>query len=66
VLGLLFGSHSNQEDEVEGAVFIIPSVVDNAPRRSYDIVDVAMKSYEDYSGEIARAQSFVHQPPAFQ
>jgi pilus assembly protein CpaC len=66
VLGLLFGSHSNAEDEVEGAVFIIPSVVDTAPRRTYDIVDAAMKQYEEYSGDLDRAQSFHHNPPAFQ
>jgi pilus assembly protein CpaC len=65
VLGVLFGSHSNNEQEVEGAVFIIPSVVDTAPRRSYDIVDAAMKQFEAYSGDIEKAQSFNPKPPAY-
>ena len=65
VLGLLFGSHSNNEDEVEGAVFIIPSVVDTAPRRSHDIVDAAMKQFEDYSGKIDNVTSFTATPPAY-
>lgn len=66
VLGLLFGSHSNQEAEVEGAVFIIPSVVDNAPRRSHDIVGAAMKQFEDYNGKIDGVTTFVANPPAYQ
>src|SRR5262249_21363865 len=37
VLGVLFGSHGDQDDEVEGAVFIIPSVVESVPKRSYDL-----------------------------
>jgi pilus assembly protein CpaC len=65
VLGLLFGSHANNEAEVEGAVFIIPSVVDSAPRRSHDIVDAAMKQFEDYSGGIDKVSSFTSAPPAF-
>jgi pilus assembly protein CpaC len=66
VLGLLFGSHTNNEAEVEGAVFIIPSVVETAPRRSHDIVAAAMKQYEDYSGNIEHATSFTNNPPAYQ
>lgn len=66
VLGLLFGSHTNQEQEVEGAVFIIPSVVETAPRRSHDIVGSAMKQYEDYSGKIDGVTTFVANPPAYQ
>jgi len=66
VLGLLFGTHSNNEDEVEGAVFIIPSVVDTAPRRSHDIVEAAMKQYEQYSGDIEKVTNFNPAPPAYQ
>jgi pilus assembly protein CpaC len=66
VLGLLFGSHSNAENEVEGAVFIIPSVVDTVPRRTHDIVDAAMKQYEDFSGGVDHVQSFTHSPPSYQ
>ena len=65
VLGLLFGSHQNNEAEVEGAVFIIPSVVDTAPRRAHDIVDSTMKQFEDYSGSIDNVSSFPAAPPAY-
>jgi pilus assembly protein CpaC len=65
VLGLLFGSHSNNDTEVEGAVFIIPSVVDSTPRKSHDIVAAAMKQYEDYDGKISDVAAFSHAPPAY-
>ena len=63
VLGLLFGSHANQEAEVEGAVYIIPSIVESAPKRAHDIVGAAMSSYEQYSGDIDSVRSFNHNPP---
>lgn len=66
VLGLLFGGHTNNEAEVEGAVFIVPSVVDSAPRRAHDIVESAMRQYEEYSGNIERVNTFTKTPPSYQ
>ena len=66
ILGLLFASHTNQEADVEGAVFIVPSVIDSLPRRTHDIVGAAMSSYEKYSGEIENAKSFPHDAPDYQ
>lgn len=64
VLGALFGSHSNTAAEIEGAVFIIPSVVDSVPRRSHDIVTTALKTFEGYSGDI-RAVGAVSDSPSY-
>jgi pilus assembly protein CpaC len=65
VLGVLFGSHANREAEIEGAVFIIPSVVDSIPRKAHDIVGAAMHGYEEFSGEIKSVTSFDHEAPAY-
>ncbi|AKT36524.1 type II and III secretion system protein family protein [Chondromyces crocatus] len=65
VLGVLFGSHSDNQEEVEGALFIIPSVVESVPRASYDMVKAAMDQYEEYSGGIATVNSFSKTPPAY-
>jgi len=65
VLGLLFGAHTNSDAEIEGAVFIIPSIVESVPRKAYDIVDAAMKQYDDYSGDIERVNSFAKTPPNY-
>ncbi len=63
VLGLLFGGHTNSEAEIDGAVFIIPSIVESVPRKAHDIVETAMTQYEDYSGAIDKAESFQKAPP---
>jgi pilus assembly protein CpaC len=65
VLGLLFGGHTNSEQEVDGAVFIIPSIVESAPKRAHDIVETAMSQYEDYSGEIKDVKTFEKNAPDF-
>jgi pilus assembly protein CpaC len=65
VLGIFFGSHSDAEEEVEGAVFIIPSVVESVPKGSYDMVKAAMEQYESYSGDIDDVNSFSKAPPAY-
>ncbi|HTE47721.1 MAG TPA: hypothetical protein VK636_20935, partial [Gemmatimonadaceae bacterium] len=65
LLGLLFGSHTNSEAEIEGAVFIVPSIVESVPRRAYDIVDAAMKQYDDYSGGIDNVSAYSKTPPNY-
>lgn len=65
VLGVLFGSHSDQEDEIEGAVFIIPSVVESVPKATYDMVKEAMAQYEQYSGALDAVNAFAKAPPSY-
>ena len=62
VLGVFFGSHLDQEDDVEGAVFIIPSIVESAPVT--DIVKTAMKQYERYDGDIDDVNAYPKTPPS--
>jgi pilus assembly protein CpaC len=65
VLGLLFGGHTNSEEEIDGAVFIIPSIVESMPRKAHDIVEAAMAQYEEYSGSIHEVSTFTKEPPAY-
>jgi pilus assembly protein CpaC len=65
LLGLFFGGHSNSETEVEGAVFIIPSLVESVPRKAHDVVESAMTEFEEYSGSIENVRSFTKEPPAY-
>jgi pilus assembly protein CpaC len=50
ILGGLFGSSSDQNDELEGAVFIVPSVVESASQRATELVARALRDYGEYSG----------------
>lgn len=63
VLGVLFGSLSNTSEDVEGAVFVIPSVVESVPKGQYDIVKEALDQYDDYSGSINAVKTYQRTPP---
>jgi pilus assembly protein CpaC len=67
VLGLLFGGHTNSVSEIEGAVFVIPSIVESVPRRAYNIVNAAMNIYNNYNADdiAEKPPSFPVQPPNY-
>jgi len=50
VLGILFGTHSNEQQQTEGAIFVVPSIVQSVPTAAADLVDVALKKFKDYDG----------------
>ena len=62
VLGLLFARHSDAKEEVEGAVFIVPSIVETPQRAAFDMIRDAMKQYDAYSGDIDAVESFPKRP----
>jgi pilus assembly protein CpaC len=63
IFGLLFGSHSGSKEDIEGAVFIIPSVVEAVPRNTVDLVSFAMKQYERYTGDFDDVNAYDKRPP---
>ena len=52
LLGVLFGTHSNVEDQSENIVVIVPSVVDAVSMQNRDRVKEALRHYVDYSGDL--------------
>lgn len=52
VLGLLFGSHGDTQLEVEGAVLVVPSVVESVPKSASEVLDDALGLYNAYSGQL--------------
>lgn len=50
VLGLLFGSHSDQEEQVEGAIYMVPSIVEAVPIEDKRLLDTLLEAYEDFDG----------------
>ncbi|AKU94076.1 Type II/IV secretion system secretin RcpA/CpaC, associated with Flp pilus assembly [Labilithrix luteola] len=63
VLGLLFASHEDALQDVEGAIFIIPSVIDTLPKASLDIINNEVHQYETYTGNIRKANLYDKKPP---
>jgi pilus assembly protein CpaC len=64
LLGVLFGSHQDSRSEVEGAIYIVPSVLESVPTASLDLIDAALKTFDDFGGDLERARAFEHRPPS--
>ena len=65
ILGAIFGGHSASDAETEGAVFIVPSIVEAAPRKAHDLVRSSLETYLRYDGSIEDVESFLHSPPDY-
>jgi pilus assembly protein CpaC len=52
ILGYLFGSEANDEQEREGMIFIVPTVVEGVSRSAQDRVAEALRQYEQFSGDM--------------
>jgi pilus assembly protein CpaC len=64
VLGLLFATHSQEKQDTEGAVFIVPSVVDTVPKSALELINNAMGTYREFSGEIEYLDTYPKTPPS--
>jgi pilus assembly protein CpaC len=63
LLGALFGTQAGLKEDVEGAVFVIPSVVESVPRTSQDLVTAAMRQYEKFNGDLEDMNAYDKKPP---
>jgi pilus assembly protein CpaC len=64
VLGLLFGSHVNVTKDVQGVIYIVPSVLENVAPSSMELIDGAVKKFEDYNGNINKVRLYDERPPS--
>ncbi len=64
IVGALFGSQRWDNAETEGAVFIIPSVVDSVPKSALEIINNALNSFKDYAGDIDNVDAYQKTPPS--
>ena len=62
ILGVLFGGHSDTEQEVEGAVFIVPSIMDVGDKSAVELIREATRQYQRYSGNTSSLSSFERIP----
>jgi len=62
LLGVLFGSHSQSNLQTEGAIFVVPSIVETVPAASAELVDIAIKKFKDYDGDIANVRAYDKAP----
>jgi len=64
VVGLLFGTHAQEKQETEGAVFIVPSVVDTVPKSAVELINNALSTYKEFSGEMETLDTYPKNPPS--
>ena len=64
VLGLLFGSHADDELQTEGAIFVVPNVVEAVPSQAAEMVESALAKFADYSGAVDKVDAYDTRPGA--
>lgn len=62
VLGVLFGSHGNAAQELEGAVLLVPSVVESVPKGAREVLDEALEKYNAFSGDVSKTKTWDEAP----
>jgi pilus assembly protein CpaC len=63
VLGVLFGSHSDASEDNEGAIFIIPSVIEHIPQANMELINHTLAEYEEFSGDMNKLHTYSRRPP---
>jgi len=64
LVGFLFGSHGQSKLETEGAIFVVPSVIQTVPSDASELVSIALHKFEDYSGDIDTVNAYDKRPGA--
>jgi len=64
IIGLLFGSHSESNLETEGAIFVVPSVVETVLTPAAELVDLALAKFKKYDGNIDQVHAYDRRPGA--
>jgi pilus assembly protein CpaC len=62
ILGILFGSHSQSELQTEGAIFVVPSIIESVPTSSSELVDIALQKFNQYSGNVDNVNAYDKRP----
>lgn len=55
VIGALFGSQTRRDSENEMVVFLVPTVIEGMTRQAEDRVANALRSYEEFGGNVGEA-----------
>lgn len=62
VLGVLFGSHRNADTETEGAIYIVPSVLETPNQDSLELVESALSKFDRFKGRVDDGQLYPRRP----
>jgi pilus assembly protein CpaC len=63
VLGILFASHGDEVLATEGAVFIVPSVIEPISTSASEFIEAALQKFRKYDGDWAHTNAYDRTPP---
>jgi pilus assembly protein CpaC len=52
IIGGLFGTTNDESNEVEGAIFVVPGVVESVPQQAAELIQRALHEYEEFDGDM--------------
>jgi pilus assembly protein CpaC len=58
ILGYLFGSEGFVEQNIEGAIFVVPSVLDSLPVDASRLVEEALRQFSEFDGDMSTVEPF--------
>jgi pilus assembly protein CpaC len=58
----LFGSHADDRQEVEGAIYVVPSVIDSIPKGAAELLQEALDGYSEFSGDMDDVNTWEKNP----
>ncbi|HTU60353.1 MAG TPA: pilus assembly protein N-terminal domain-containing protein [Polyangiales bacterium] len=64
ILGLLFGTQGQQSQEVEGAIFVIPGVVESVPQQADELIKQTLSEYARFDGDLEKVSPSERVPAA--
>jgi pilus assembly protein CpaC len=62
ILGALFGTQLQVRQELEGAIFVVPSVLDRLPNNASRMIDEALAQYARFDGDLSEVEPFDARP----
>jgi pilus assembly protein CpaC len=63
ILGLLFGTNQHQDDEIEGAVLVVPSVIEAPAAGATARVARSLREYQKFEGDLKKVEPFDERLP---
>jgi pilus assembly protein CpaC len=62
ILGVLFGSHGDSKEEVEGAIYVVPSIIESIPKGAQEVIEGALRDYREFSGDLEDVNTWEQNP----
>ena len=63
IIGRLFGTVGEDSSELEGAIFVIPGVIESPSQQAAELIEQALREYEEFDGDLETVAPTAALPP---